>query len=156
LIKSGLVAIREVRAWCDAQHAGLVRWLRSVDSFPEQAVAAASKTSLGQAAKTTERSTTLHATPKLADALGDGAITAEHIDAVTRASKKLHGAKRDEFVDRADALAEVAKAGTVDEFARRLDLEAANSKTATAWTASNANAATHAHGQGWILTACGT
>ena len=124
LIRSGLVAVREAKAWMDAQHAGLVRQLRDVDSFPEQAVAEAAKASLGQAAKSTERSNTLDATPNLADALDDGAITAEHVDAVTRASKKLDGAKRDELIKRADALVDVAKAGTVDEFARRPDLEA--------------------------------
>ncbi len=123
LIKTGLVAVREARAWLDAQHAGLVTQLRAVDSFPEQAVAEAAKASLGQAAKSTERSTTLNATPKLGDALADGAITAEHVDAVTRASKQLDGAKRNELIKRADALAAVAAAGTVDQFARRLDLE---------------------------------
>ena len=123
LIESGLVAVREVQAWCDAQHAGLVARLRDVDSFPEQRVAKASKSSLGQAAKSTERATTLDATPKLADALDDGAITGEHIDAVTRASRRLDGSKRDEFIERANRLADVAKAGTVDEFAHRLDLE---------------------------------
>ena len=124
LIQTGLVAVREVQAWCDSQHAGLVVQLREVDSFPEQAVAKASKQSLGQAAKTTERSKTLDATPNLAGALDDGAITAEHVDAVTRASKKLDGTKRAELITRADRLVDVAKAGTVDEFARRLDLEA--------------------------------
>ena len=124
LIQSGLVAVRQIQAWCDAQHAGLVDQLRGVDSFPEKRVADASKKSLGQAAKATERSTTLGATPKLAGALNDGAITADHVDAVTRASKRLDGAKRHELVERADALAEVAQAGTVDEFRRRLDLEA--------------------------------
>lgn len=122
-VRSGLVAVREVQAWCDAQHAGLVAQLRSIDSFPEKTVADAAKQSLGRAAKSTERSATLDATPQLAEALGDGAITGDHVDAVTRASKKFDGAKRDEFVERADALSEVAKAGTVDEFARRLDLE---------------------------------
>ena len=81
LIESGLVAVREVQAWCDAQHAGLVTQLEGIDSFPEQRIANASKKSLGQAAKTTERSKTLTKTPELADALGDGAITADHIDA---------------------------------------------------------------------------
>jgi hypothetical protein len=47
LIQSGLVAIREVQAWCDAQHAGLVARLRDVDAFPEQRIANASKKSLG-------------------------------------------------------------------------------------------------------------
>ena len=123
LITSGLVAIREARAWLDAQHADLVHSLQLIDSFPEQRVATASKTSLSNAAKSTERATTLHATPKLAEALDDGAITAEHIDAVTRASRRLDGTQRVEFIERANHLAEVAKAGTVDEFARRLDLE---------------------------------
>jgi hypothetical protein len=123
LIQSGLVAIREVQAWCDAQHAGLVARLRDVDAFPEQRIANASKKSLGHAAKSTERSKTLAKTPHLADALDDGAITADHVDAVTKASKQLDGAKQAELIARADALADVARAGTVDEFARRLDLE---------------------------------
>ena len=70
LIESGLVAVREVQAWCDAQHAGLVEALAGVDSFPEQRIAKASKKSLSNASKTTERSATLTKTPKLADALG--------------------------------------------------------------------------------------
>ncbi len=124
VIHSGLVAVRQIQAWCDAQHAGLIAQLRRVDSFPERRIADASKKSLGQAAKSTERSITLDSTPRLAGALSDGAITADHVDAVTRASKKLDGAKRCELIARADLLAEVAKAGTVDEFSRRLDLEA--------------------------------
>jgi hypothetical protein len=123
LIETGLIAVREVQAWCDAQHAGLVARLAEVDSFPEQRIAKASKTSLGQAAKTTERSATLGATPRLAGALGDGAITSGHIDAVTRASKQLDTTQRDELLARADRLAEVAKAGSVEEFSRRLAIE---------------------------------
>jgi hypothetical protein len=123
LVQSGLVAIREVQAWCDAQHAGLVARLRDIDSFPEQRIATASKKSLNHAAKSTERSTTLGQTPKLAEALDDGAITADHVDAVTRASKQLDGPKQAELIERANALADVARAGTVEEFARRLDVE---------------------------------
>jgi hypothetical protein len=123
-ITSGLVAVREAQAWLDAQHAGLVAALRRVESFPEKTIADAAKSSLGQASKTTERSATLGATPKLADALGDGAITAGHIDALTRTSKKLDTGQRRELFERADALAAVAAAATVDEFARRLELEA--------------------------------
>lgn len=123
LIESGLVAVREVQAWCDAQHAGLVAQLEGVDSFPEQRIAKAAKQSLHQAAKSTERSKTLTSTPKLADALGDGAITAAHLDAVSRSAKKVPSAKRDELIHRADALVDVARAASVDEFIRRLDLE---------------------------------
>ncbi len=125
VIEAGLVAVREVQAWCDAQHAGLVEQLSRVDSFPEQRIAKASKQSLGRAAKTTERSKTLTETPQLADALGDGAITADHVDAVTRVSKKVNASRRGELLDRANALVDIARAGTVEEFVRRLDLEAA-------------------------------
>ncbi|HSL73217.1 MAG TPA: DUF222 domain-containing protein [Ilumatobacteraceae bacterium] len=124
MVQSGLVAVREIRAWCDAQQAGLVAQLRAVSSFPEAAIAEADRSSLGAATKTTERSETLAATPKLADALEDGAITAGHIDAVTRSSKQMDPAQREELLERADALVAVAAAGTVDEFRRRLDLEA--------------------------------
>ena len=75
-ISAGLVAVREIEAWCAAQHAGLVGQLRAVDSFPEKTVADTSKGSLSQATKTTERSATLASTPSLAGALGDGSITA--------------------------------------------------------------------------------
>ena len=73
LVRDGLVAVREIEAWCAAQHAGLVAQLRRVESFPEKTIADAAKTSLGQASKRTERSATLDATPGLGAALGDGA-----------------------------------------------------------------------------------
>ncbi len=123
-IQAGLVSVRQLQAWCDAQHAGLVTQLRGIDSFPEKRIADASKRSLGHATKSTERATTLTATPKLTEALTDGTITADHVDAVTRASKKLDGAQRNTFIDRADQLTAIATAGTVTDFARRLDLEA--------------------------------
>jgi hypothetical protein len=123
-IQAGLVSIRQIQAWCDAQHAGLVAQLRGVDSFPEKRIADASKRSLGHATKSTERSATLAATPRLTEALTNGAITADHIDAVTRASKQLDGTQRNTLIDRADQLTAIAEAGTVNDFARRLDLEA--------------------------------
>ena len=129
LISSGLVAIREARAWGDAQQAGLVTSLREVESFAEKTIADAAKTSLGAASKTTERSATLTATPKLAEALEDGAITADHVDAVTRASKKLDPGRRKELFERVDQLGDVAAAATVDEFRRRVELEAARLQT---------------------------
>ncbi len=122
-IHTGLVAVREVQAWCDAQHGALVAQLRTVDSFPEQRIADAARTSLGQATSATDRSDMLAATPRLADALEDGAITAGHIDAVTRATRKLKPEQRAALVDAADRLAVVATAATINEFSRRLDLE---------------------------------
>jgi hypothetical protein len=124
MVQSGLVAVRETRAWLDAQHAGLVKQLQEVSSFPEAAIADADRTTVGAAAKSKERSETLAATSKLADALADGAVTAGHVDAVTRTSKRLDPGQREELLERADELVAVAAAGTVEEFRRRLELEA--------------------------------
>ena len=123
LIESGLVAVREVQAWVEAQHAALVAKL-SANGFAEATVARAAKTSLGAATKSTQRSRTLSATPKLAETLGEGQATAGHVDAVTRAAAQLPTAQREELFERVDALADVAAASTVEQFARRVALEA--------------------------------
>jgi hypothetical protein len=122
-VQSGLVAVREARAWLDAQHAGLVAQLGAVSSFPEAVVAEADRTSVGAASKTTERSATLAATPRLAGSLGDGAVTAGHVDAVTRGSRQLGAAQRGELFDRVESLVAVAEAATVEQFAKRVALE---------------------------------
>ena len=102
----------------------MVGRLQEVSSFPEATIAEADRCFDRCRAKSTERSATLAATPKLADALGDGAITTGHVDAVTRTSQGLDPGQREELLERADALVAVAAAGTVDEFRRRLALEA--------------------------------
>jgi hypothetical protein len=123
-VQAALVAAREIVGWVEARKGVLVGRLDVVSSFPESAIAAADRCSVGAASKTKARSATLAATPSLADALGDGAITAGHIDAVTRTSKQLDADQRDELLAAADELAAVATAATVDEFRRRLELEA--------------------------------
>ena len=128
-VAAALVAVRELDGWLASRKAMLVGRLQEVSSFPEATIADADRTSIGTATTSTERSDTLAATPKLADALGDGAITAGHVDAVTRTSKGLDAGQRQELLERADALVAVAAAGTVDEFRRRLALEAKRLQT---------------------------
>ena len=123
-LEAGLVAAREIEAWVEARRSGIVTQLAAVDAFPESTIAAAAKTSIGRASKTTERASTLVETPKLAGALGDGAVTAGHIDAVTRAGKQLNTDQRSELFDRVETLVDVAADATVEEFAKRVRLEA--------------------------------
>lgn len=122
-IAAGLVAAREIEGWVHAQVAGLTAQLSKVESFPEKTIAETSKSGLGRAGRTKERSETLGSTPSLAGALADGQITAGHVDAVTRGKKKLDADQVAEFLDRADALSDVAAAATVGEFSRRMDFE---------------------------------
>ena len=122
-IKGALVATRQIRAWADAQEAGLIGQLSAIESFCEPTIADAGKCSLGQANKTRERASTLDATPHLADALSEGAITAGHVDALTRGSKQLDERQRTALFDRVDQLTDVAAAATVDEFSKRVRIE---------------------------------
>lgn len=122
-LEEALVAARELSGWIEARQAHVVRRLNAATSFPEATIADAAKTSVAHATRTTERAATLAHTPALADRLDDGAITAAHVDAVTRCAKSLPEADRRHLLDRADTLADVAAAATVDEFTRRLRRE---------------------------------
>jgi hypothetical protein len=123
VLESGLVALRELTSWVDAQHAVLVGRLAGRDSFAVKRIAAAGRPSLVAAERSAARSRTLAATPRLADHLDDGSITAGHVDAVTRACSQLDPAQRSELFGRVDQLGAVAVAGTVEEFDRRVRLE---------------------------------
>ncbi len=122
-IESALVAVRELTAWADAQQAALVARLAAQVSFPEATIAASGKCSLGAASKSKERADTLARTPQLAGALDDGAITAGHVDAVTRGSKQLNDEQRGALFDRVESLVGVATAATIEQFAERVRLE---------------------------------
>ncbi len=123
-LEAGLVAAREVEAWVESRRAAIVTQLAGVDSFPEATIAKAAKTSVGKASRSTERAGTLAGSPRLAEALGDGAVTPGHVDAVTRAGKQLDAGQRAALFDRVESLVDVAAAATVEEFDRRVRLEA--------------------------------
>ena len=122
-VEAALVAVRELAAWTDAQQAGLVGQLSALVSFPEATIAEASKTSVGVASKARERSETLAATPRLAESLADGAVTAAHVDAVTRGCQRLDVAQRGVLFDRVESIVAVAEAATVEAFAKRIGHE---------------------------------
>jgi hypothetical protein len=122
--ESALVEVRRVRAWLDASEADLVRGLAAEVSFPEQSIAETSKGSIGQASSVMERAATLESTPAIAAALDRGAVTAGHVDAITRAGKALDAAQREELLGRVDALVDVAEHASQAEFARRVRDEA--------------------------------
>ncbi len=71
-----------------------------------------------------ERAATLESTPAIAAALDRGAVTAGHVDAITRAGKTLDPSQREELLDRVDALVDVAEHASQAEFARRVRDEA--------------------------------
>ena len=124
-VEAALRSVAIVRSWLAAAEADLVAGLAGLASFPEQALAGAARSSLAEAGRVLERSTTLGSVPALAGALNSGAVTPGHVDAVSRVAKGLDGvAERAELLRRADGLAGVAAAGSVADFRKRLEREA--------------------------------
>ena len=126
-IREALRASSKVQAWLASSQAALTRALSKQVSFPEKDVADCTRGSLHEATKTKERADTLGHVPSLAEALDTATITAGHVDAVTKVTKSLDDdEQRAELFDRVGGLIGVASEATVEEFRRRLAMEAKN------------------------------
>jgi Domain of unknown function (DUF222) len=126
-LRGALRAVSQVRSWLAASEAALTRSLSAEVSFPEKDIADCTRGSQRDAITTTERSKTLGSVPSFADALEHGAVTTGHVDAITKITKGLDDDdQRAELFDRVESLVGVASAATVEEFRRRLALEAMN------------------------------
>ena len=123
-IESAITASAELKAWLAGADARLATALAAQVSFPEQTISECSRESLRDAAKSKERADTLGRVPGFADALDEAAVTAGHVDAITSKAKPLTDDQRAEFFDRVAGLVDVASTATVEEFRRRLALEA--------------------------------
>lgn len=123
-IESAITASAELKAWLAGADARLATALAARVSFPEQTISECTRESLRDAAKSKERADTLGRVPGFADALDEAAVTAGHVDAITSKAKPLTDDQRTEFFDRVAGLVDVASAATVEEFRRRLALEA--------------------------------
>ncbi len=126
-IRDALRATSHVRAWLAASEAELTRALSAQVSFPEKDIADCTRGSQRDAMGTTDRSATLGSIPSMADALEHGDVTPGHIDAITKITKGLDDdEQRSELFDRVEQMVDVATAATVEEFRRRLAIEAKN------------------------------
>ena len=123
-IESAITASAEVKSWLAAADARLATALAAQVSFPEKAIADCTRESLRDAAKSKERSDTLGRVPGFADALDAAAVTAGHVDAITSKAKPLTDSQRAEYFERVAGLVSVASSATVEEFRKRLALEA--------------------------------
>ncbi|NND74134.1 MAG: HNH endonuclease [Ilumatobacter sp.] len=124
-LKVALAGVRDLRSFCAAAEADLARRLAEQVSFAEAELAESSGESLHASAKTLERAATLEAVPGLADALDDAAITAGHVDTITKAAKGLENDdQRSVLFGRVDDLVAVAETATIAEFAKRVRSEA--------------------------------
>jgi hypothetical protein len=125
--ESALRAVGRLEAWLAGTKAALTSRLSSQVSFPEQTIADCTRGSTRDAMNDKERADTLDAVPSFANALDEAAITSGHVDALTNAVKGLdNDEQRDELRERAVGLIGAATAATVEQFRRRLGIEAKN------------------------------
>ena len=123
-IESALRASSQLRSWLASSDAALTARLAAQVSFPEKTIADCTRSTLNEASKSKERSDTLDKVPSLADALDSAAITAGHVDAVTKATKGLDDDdQRSELIERVGGLLDVAAVASIDEWRRRLAME---------------------------------
>ena len=123
-IETAIRASADIKAWLAAADARLATALACRVSFPEKTIADCTRESLRDAARAKERADTLGKVPGFADALDAAELTPGHVDAITSKAKPLTDDQRAEYFDRVAGLVDVASSATVDEFRRRLALEA--------------------------------
>ncbi|MGB3735924.1 MAG: HNH endonuclease signature motif containing protein [Ilumatobacter sp.] len=124
VLQAGLKDVAAVRSWAAAMEAAIAIELSAVSSFPEAAIAEASRTSVSAASKTRERADALAAAPAFADALATGSIAAGHADELARALSKLDDeAQRADLFARSERLLGQAEVSTIDTFRRTLSRE---------------------------------
>ncbi|MEM1333760.1 MAG: DUF222 domain-containing protein, partial [Actinomycetota bacterium] len=120
-IGHALGASAKLKSFLAAQDAELARMLHAVPgSFPEATIADATRCSLRDAGRETDRATTLGHADAMANALADGDIAAGHVDALTRAGRQLDDEQRAELFDQHEDLAAEAADATVGEFGELL------------------------------------
>ncbi len=123
-----LQGLSRLVSWAEAGKLGVAQRLAAlaVDSpsiFPEHVVASATRVSLGQAMEPFKRAAAIDALPQFGEALGDGAVSVAHVDALASAFGKLDADERERFAARGDFLAGVAERSTPGDFARTVRAE---------------------------------
>jgi hypothetical protein len=138
-VTSMLADVAGVRRWLDGVEVACARRLEVLAEgdpsiFPERDIATATRTSLARAARAAARAKTAARVRELGDALADGTVSGEHVDAVTAALKDLTEPQRRLLAGHGERLTRLAAELTPDEFRRQVanlvrSIEADDGKT---------------------------
>ncbi|MGE3586853.1 MAG: hypothetical protein AB7L17_03945, partial [Ilumatobacteraceae bacterium] len=124
-LQAALREVTRVRRWLDGREVAFTNGLRALADvspsvFPEAEVAEATGTSLHHGNRTAERATTADSVPALADALADGKVSGEHLDAMTAGLRSLEPAERAALAAQGERLAGLAETMNPDQFRREI------------------------------------
>jgi Domain of unknown function (DUF222) len=124
LLSAGVADLRTLKSWVEGREVAFAQGIAKVSSFPEKSLADANKTSLSNGGKLLKRAATTEAVAELGTALGEGRVSGEHVDVLTRTLRDVTPAVRDRLIDQGERLAALAEQSTPDEFARSVRGEA--------------------------------
>ena len=113
-----------IRRWCDGREVALAGFMRVHSPIPEKPIANAARSSQRKARKALQRGETAGETPSLGEALANGEVSGEHIDAAAAALRNADPSKRAELAKRIDRLTGVAATMSAEEFGRLVRAEA--------------------------------
>jgi hypothetical protein len=124
VLQSAVGELRRLKSWVDGREVMLARLVAGVSSFPEKSLAEAGRTSLRHGERILQRAETTEQIPTLAMSLDAGRVSGDHVDVLARSLRQLQPATRQELIDLAPSLVQVAENVTADEFARTVRAEA--------------------------------
>ncbi len=119
-VDEALSALASLAAVLEAQRLVCARVLEALSHQPEAELAAALRTTRSDAGTVMRRAATTESAPDLGRALAAGEIGSGHVDRLTGALARLEPAQRGELLQRQGALADVARAASVEDFDRHL------------------------------------
>ena len=126
-VQEALRSVARLQAWLSSSRTELTAALTTHDPFPERTAAECTRGSTRDAIKDRDRSETIEQVPAFGGLLDDGEITEGHVDALTNTARGLdNDEQRAELFDRVGALGNVASVASVEEWRRRLGMEAKN------------------------------
>jgi hypothetical protein len=125
-VKAAATRVAKVRAWCDAADVKIAGLIAALSPVPENDIARSSRSSRRKAKRDMSRKETVEKVPQLGDALANGDVGGEHVDAVTDALAGVEGTAALELARRAGELVEDADGCSPEELARRLRAERRN------------------------------
>ncbi len=128
-VNAALCSVARIHSWLEVKQAHLVRRLKALAEasacvVPEADIAAATRTSRGDAERMSKRADALGALPEIESALSTGQLSASHVDALARTMRDLTPEQRTLFAAQGAQHATIAQRSTPEQFARYLRREA--------------------------------
>ncbi len=124
VLETAVAEARRLKSWVEGREVAFAQQIATMSSFPEKSLAEAAKTSLSSGGKLLKRAATAQEVAEMGTSLGEGRVSGEHVDVLTRTLREVAPAVREKLIEQATRLVGIAESTTPDEFARRVRDEA--------------------------------